>query len=466
MLGGPLRLRHRREVHPGARPRRWRLALIGGLLVIAVGAACFEPLAPTVLAPLGAPAADVAPAIEQGALVPPAPPLPVPAPPVKLPAPLAAPTMVPLPTTVPTLDAAAQNLLNGIRGDLSARWLKNHAETALRSGPNEQSQLFTMLPQWSTLRVLEARSDWLLVQYSGDGRTREPGPGWVKASDVGGIDPPTVWLSTNRVAPLWGSADAAAARSLDVPGRALMEVIGPETIQGQRVHVRLPGDGRQVPPAQGWIDADALARTGTPSFMQVPRAYPAILAADVRLRVPYRTQLDGAEYESANCGPTTLGMALEAFGLDVAQPMLRNEVLLSEDFSPNDVDAGSYIWALARVAQSRGLKAYGLYESDGQTYHRWTIDDVRANVRAGRPVIVQVVYRGLPGRAESGYDGDHFVVITGLMGEDFIYNDPIGGAPAREAPGWDRVMTPAELGGAMKASDRPYAFTAFGLGRS
>jgi hypothetical protein len=231
--------------------------------------------------------------------------------------------------------------------------------------------------------------------------------------------------------------------------------------------VRLPGDGRQVPPAQGWVDGDALARTATPSPGQLPRAYPAILAADVRLRVPYRTQLDGSSFESANCGPTALGMALESFGISVPQADLRGQVLADEEFNPEDDDAVSYIWALARVEQQRGLRTYGLYEgSDDSSYHRWSLDDVRASVRQGRPVIAQVVYRGLPGREDSSYYEDHFVVITGLMGEDFIYNDPIGGARAREAPGYDRIMTAAQLKRAMHATDTPYAFTAFGVGKS
>ena len=46
-------------------------------------------------------------------------------------------------------------------------------------------------------------------------------------------------------------------------------------------------------------------------------------------------------------------------------------------------------------------------------------------------MIVQVVYRGLPGREDSGYWGDHYIVITGLMGDQFLYNDPIGGSAAR-----------------------------------
>jgi hypothetical protein len=437
---------------------------LGSVLIAAIGVACFEPLAPTVLAPIGVAAVPTAPAAVAPTALP-VQPLALPTA-VPKPMPLVAPTLAPLPRVVPPPTAKTIDFVNTIRGDLSARWLKNHAETALRSGPDDQAQAFTMLPQWSTLRVLEARQDWLLVQYGGDGDTRQAGPGWVKTADVGAIGAPTVWLNTNRATPLWGSADAVAGRALDVPGAALMEVIGPEFVQGPRVHVRLPGDGRQVPPAQGWIDGDALERTRSPGFTQLPRAYPAILAADVRLRVPYRTQLDGSDFESANCGPTTLGMALEAFGVNVDPAVLRGEVLASEEFNPDDTDAGSFIWALARVAQGRGLKAYGLYESDGETLHRWSVDEVRANVRAGRPVIAQVVYRGLPGREESSYYEDHFVVITGLMGNDFIYNDPIGGAQAREAPGWDRLMTAAELQRAMHASDRPYAYTAFGVAKN
>src|SRR5262249_12099597 len=138
-------------------------------------------------------------------------------------APVAAPTLAPLPTAVPTPSRAALDFVAGIRGDLTARWLKNHTETALRSGPNQASPFFTVLPQWSTLRLLQTQGDWLFVQYGGDGDTRQAGPGWVKASDVGAVGPPTVWLSTSRTTVLWGGADGSAGRSLDLPGAALME---------------------------------------------------------------------------------------------------------------------------------------------------------------------------------------------------------------------------------------------------
>ena len=386
------------------------------------------------------------------------------------------PPAVPTPVVVPTLTASGLALLAAVKSDRTAQWMKNHTETALRSGPNDTSAVFTTLPQWSTLKQIESRPDWLLVQYGGDGDTRQAGPGWVRSSDVGGIDPPTVWLSSVRSGSLWSTADASARQTLSVPPSTLMEVTGPgpgpgpgpgqSYIQGTRVHVRLPGDGRQVPPTQGWVDGDVLGRARTPAASDLPRAYPGDLGADVRINVPYRSQLDGSDFAGSNCGPTALGMALESFGVNLPPTDLRGQVLDTEAIDPTDADAGSFIWALARVAQSQGLQTHGLYEGDGGALHRWSLDEIRSSLHRGQPVIAQVVYRGLPGREDSGYYGDHYIVITGLMGDDFLYNDPIGGSAARESPGWDRIMAPAQLVDAMRASDTSYAFTAFGLGRN
>lgn len=471
MFGGPMRLRRRRRTHAVRRRGGSRAPLVIGALALVLGVACWGPLTPLALTPL-APAEPIAaaPAHPTPAASAPGAANPDGAPPAVIAVPTLAPVptlaLAPRPPTVPTSTPTGQALLAGVRADATAHWLKNHAETALRSGPSEDAQPFTDLPQWSTLRQVDARPDWLLVQYGGDGDTRQPGPGWVKAADVGAIDPPSIWLSSARQTSVWSAADATGQRTLDVPAAALMEVLDPATASGPRVHVRLPGDGRQVPPSQGWLDADAATRSASPNAWQLPRAYPADLRADVRINVPYRTQLDGSAYAGSNCGPTALGMALEAFGLNEPAPDLRYEVLRSETFDEDDDEAGSYIWALARVAESKGLVARGLYEDDGQTLHRWSADEVRAAVRSGRPVILQVVYRGLPERQDSGYYGDHYVVVTGLLGDDFLYNDPIGGPGAHEAPGYDRLMTTAELSRAMRASDAPYAYTAFSLGRT
>jgi hypothetical protein len=355
-------------------------------------------------------------------------------------------------------------VLASIRSDRNAQWVKNHTETALRSGPSLDSSVFTTLPQWTLLKQIDSKSDWLEVQYSGDGDTRQPGPGWVKASDVGAVDTPTVWLRSSRAGSIWSTPDGFAKSTLNVPTSTLMEVIGSDFITGTRVHVRLPGDGRTVPPSEGWIDGDNVARSAPAGLSDLPWAYPDDLKADIRLNVPYRTQLDGSDYASANCGPTVLGMALESFGVNTPPPDLRGQVLDSENFNPSDTDAGSFIWALANVASSYGLRANGLYDTDGALHH-WTPDEIRAGLRHGQPVIVQVVYRALPGREDSAYYGDHYIIVTGLLGDKFLYNDPIGGAVAREAPGYDRIMTAAQLQAAMRASDSGYAYTAFGLSR-
>jgi hypothetical protein len=382
-------------------------------------------------------------------------------------APTPGPAATQQPLIVSTPTTSGQALLASVKADRSAQWLKNHSETALRSGPNEASTVFTRLPQWSTLRQVESRPDWILVQYGGDGDTRQPGPGWVKASDVGGVDPPPIWLSSARSGTVWSAADASAKRVVNAPASLLMEVLpGPDFVQGTRVHVRSPGDGRMVPPTQGWVDGDVLARTRTPTVVDLPWAWPDNLRAEVRINVPYRSQLDGSDYAGSNCGPTVLGMALETFGMDVPPADVRGQVLNSENFDATDADAGSFIWALAQVAQTHGLQATGLYEGDGNGLHRWTVDEIRASVRRGEPVIAQVVYRGLPGREESNYYGDHYIIVTGLMGDKFLYNDPIGGAIADEGPGYDRLMTPSELRRAMRASDSGYQYTAFGLGRT
>ncbi|MBV9577402.1 MAG: C39 family peptidase [Chloroflexi bacterium] len=461
-----MRLRDHREVRARRQDARWRIAAAGGVLALMIGAACLVPVAAGALAARStAPSSGTSTAAPAGtgaaaaiALAPKTTPVAARATPTR------APTLIPTPVVVPTLSTDGASVLASITLDRTAQWVRNTADTPLRSGPNMDASVFTTVPQWSLLKQIGSQPDWLLVQYGGDGDTRQPGPGWVKASDVGGVDPPSVWLTTARTSALWSTSDATASHIEDLPGSTLMEVIGKNFIQGTRVQVRLPGDGRSVPPSEGWIDGDNVARAQTPALRDLPWAYPEDLSADVRINVPYRTQLDGSSFAEANCGPTVLGMALESFGLNEAAPDLRGQVLSSEDFSADDTDAGSYIWALADVARTYGLQPHGLYDGDGSLHH-WSLDEIRTSLRNGQPVIVQVVYRGLPGREDSQYYGDHYVIITGLVGDDFLYNDPIGGRIANESPGYDREMTATQLQRAMHASDAEYAFSAFGLSR-
>ena len=87
------------------------------------------------------------------------------------------------------------------------------------------------------------------------------------------------------------------------------------------------------------------------------------------------------------------------------------------------------------------------------------LDDIRAHVRQGQPVIVQVRYRSLPGRGGVYYFGDHYILVTGVVGDGFLYNDPID----YDGAGWDRVMSGERLARAMDTSDRRYAQAGFAV---
>jgi hypothetical protein len=75
-------------------------------------------------------------------------------------------------------------------------------------------------------------------------------------------------------------------------------------------------------------------------------------------------------------------------------------------------------------------------------------------------VVVQVRYRSLPGRGGAYYYGDHYLLVTGVVADGFLYNDPID----IDGIGWDRVISAERLRTAMNASDARYAYTAFGVG--
>ncbi|MBI3967773.1 MAG: LysM peptidoglycan-binding domain-containing protein [Chloroflexi bacterium] len=217
----------------------------------------------------------------------------------------------------------------------------------------------------------------------------------------------------------------------------------PALIQiGQKLAIPLPADTSEWPvAATGRVIAPAAAAVeeedDTPSRL-------------VRLAVPFRTQFDGSAYQGGNCGPASLAMVLAAFGKVVPTGDLRAIV--------NDLqgtwriyDSGTAIDNLATIARRHGLQP---------TLRRWTLDDVRDQLRAGQPLIPQVRYRALPGRAGSRYGGDHYIVITGFDGDEFIYNDPASDI----YPGHQRRMSARTLLNAWSTSSYPMGAVAVGGG--
>jgi LysM repeat protein len=265
------------------------------------------------------------------------------------------------------------------------------------------------------------------------------------------------WLTARHLTNLYKTADGGSAALHQLPGGARLERMS--GVNRGRLQVRDPGDGRTRQAMTGWADAVDLDVGRSPATRELPQAYPSDTAMDIfHVFAPYRSQLDGSPYAEANCGPTALGMALDAFGVTVTPRQLRAEALDAQHMYGNGV--GTLITALAQVADAHGLSAVDLRNDDG-SIHRWSLDDIRAHVRQGQPVIVQVRYRSLPGRGGAYYFGDHYVLVTGVVGDGFLYNDPID----VDGLGWDRAISGATLRMAMNASDQRYAYSAVAIGR-
>lgn len=174
------------------------------------------------------------------------------------------------------------------------------------------------------------------------------------------------------------------------------------------------------------------------------------------LGVPFRTQIDGTSFSLVNCGPASLTMVLIAFGLDVDPPSVRD--YLNHLVGNYDTEQGTSLYVLARIAREAGLSTFGT--SAG--LQGWSIEAVREQVRAGHPVITLTKYRFLPGHFGSVTDFDHYIVITGLAGEDFVYND----AAYSTEYGYNLLISPSQLERAWAASSVPRHAVAIGFGDS
>jgi len=265
------------------------------------------------------------------------------------------------------------------------------------------------------------------------------------------------WLMTQHLTDLYKSADPSSSRLHQLPGGARLERVGGP--QAGRIQVRDPGDGRSRQAMTGWVNAADLDVGRAPATRELPLAYPTDTAMDIsHVFAPYRSQLDGSAYAEANCGPTAIGMALDAFGVSRPSSQLRAEALAAQHMFGNGT--GTLITALAQVVDDNGLSALDLHDTNGGLTH-WSLDQIRAHIQAGHPVVVQVRYRFLPGRGGAYYFGDHYILVTGVVGDGFLYNDPID----IDGLGWDRVISGAALRTAMNASDARYAYSAFAVSR-
>ncbi|MDP8923590.1 MAG: C39 family peptidase [Chloroflexota bacterium] len=305
-----------------------------------------------------------------------------------------------------------------VRGTV-ARWVQAQDKTQLLAAPEPGAAAEAEVPRESYLRVLEAREDWLRVSFGGDGSRRPASTAWIRRGTeaIATVDAPRFVTSTRDVQ-LWSSEDGGEPLAT-VPRLATLELADVE--RNGRVAVRVEAPER--PEGQlAWVDWEAVAGSRPPAERGVPWQRPfSPFSSEVRLEVPYRTQLDGSLSAASNCGPTSVGMALEAFGMSVPTAQIR--ALAMRSMGIRDPFSGTTLESLRDAAENFGLQGLDLKENG--RYKRWTLEDVRAHLRAGHPVIPQLRYRLMPGREWLWVRYDHYVIITGFVGDEFIYNDPV-----------------------------------------
>jgi hypothetical protein len=149
-------------------------------------------------------------------------------------------------------------------------------------------------------------------------------------------------------------------------------------------------------------------------------------------------------------------MVLAGFGLEVGPSQVRDYLNnLIENF---DTDLGTSLDVLSRIATQAGLTPMDLYSDQGG-YRNWSTDAVRWHVMQGHPVITLVKYRNLPGHSASVSQFDHYIVISGLTPNGFIYND----AAFASTLGYGLEISDVELEYAWDNSSIPHHAVALGL---
>jgi len=342
----------------------------------------------------------------------------------------------------------------------TSAWAKTNRDAMLWSGWDNAAIKFSEIPANTPLQVIELRGNRAFVYFSGDKKGHPAGNVWIDRASITDLTWPR-WARARQATALHADADLSADVVVSLPRGSYVETTG--IPRGRWSQAFFLADGTPDSWSVGWVDGlDLALPRGDQAQMSTYLLTQNQLTSgrpDVWLRVPYHSQLDGTDYADANCGPTSVAMALEAYGLSDSQSRIREAALKLQDMDDCD-DCGTFIQVLASVVEGRGLRTFGLRDNP-DTFHRWTIDEVRRQVQDGHVVIPQVKFRMLPGRLDSPYYGDHYIVISGISGSSFLYNDPVDS----DGRGYGRLITAAQLDKAMDAAHDEFSRAAFAVGR-
>lgn len=183
-----------------------------------------------------------------------------------------------------------------------------------------------------------------------------------------------------------------------------------------------------------------------PAAAESPPSTPTerIEHAAFRLELPHRAQKDGSPWQGSNCGPAVLGMVLDGFGL-VGQSTDDLRFRSHTYQGTVGMRTGTALPPIARVAEDFGLQTFGLY-ADGGRFQTWSLDDIKEQLRLGRPVMTLVRLNLVPSYEDRLPRWNHYILLTGLAADGFYYSDPlqtdalVGSTGTIAADGLERAM--------------------------
>ncbi len=338
-------------------------------------------------------------------------------------------------------------------------WVQTRRAAILWSGHQPLATVVAKLPDGYPLKVNGVQDGRFLVFYGGGGRDDDASEGWLDQTEIASAGAPK-WVATRWESVMRANPAGSSAISAKLPAGAVLESIED---RGRDLRVFYLGDGRTSEPVEGWVKASDLGAAGamlaaeSRGMRRLSRAEAASLKAGegVWMKVAFRTQLDGSPAAEANCGPASIGMALEYFHSIVSTAELRQAAHRLQGTWGDD--SGFGIEFLGRLAEQFGLRSHDLYAGTG--FKRWGLEDLKNHLSQGHLVVPELRFRYMPGRGKSDSWDDHYVVISGMRGDDFIYNDSVD----VDGPGYGRVMSSDSLTRAWGGSDFPFA--AFALSK-
>jgi hypothetical protein len=175
-----------------------------------------------------------------------------------------------------------------------------------------------------------------------------------------------------------------------------------------------------------------------------------------RLIVPFRTQKDGSRWQGSNCGPATLGMLLDGFGMTGQET---DDLRFRAHTYQGTVGmrTGTALQHVAHVAEDFGLAAIGLSGTESE-FHHWTVGEIADELRRGHPVMPLVRLYLVPGYEGMAPRWGHYILITGIAPNGFYFSDPLKTDPVAGVTG---LISPQQLERAIEGSHIPGQATAF-----